>query len=90
MCLYSSIYKFTFQTNNFINFNRRTPVYHWTCIYPIYFQCYYIEDTEVKKLIKPLLRKEQLKITSKQIGFVENKKVNDLDVDIDLSFLDKL
>lgn len=66
------------------------------------FQGYYIEDNEVKKLIKPLLRKEQIKTTSKQIGFIENKKekqsdfskyekvVNDLDVDIDLSFLDKL
>lgn len=66
------------------------------------FQGYYIEDSDVKKLIKPLLRKEQIKTTSKQIGFVENKKekqsefskyekvVNELDVDIDLSFLDKL
>ena len=66
------------------------------------FQGYYITDDEVKKLIKPFIRKEEIKTTSRQIGFVENKKeeqsefskyekvVQDLNVDIDLSFLDKL
>ena len=66
------------------------------------FQGYYITDDEVKKLIKPFIRKEEVKTTSRQIGFVENKKeeqsefskyekvVQDLNVDIDLSFLDKL
>lgn len=55
------------------------------------FQSYFITDNQVKEYIKPYIKKEELKTTSKQIGFTENKKkdvkTND---DIDLSFIDKL
>lgn len=51
------------------------------------FRGYYISDNECKKLIEPYIIKEELKTTSKQIGFIENKKENQLE---DLSFLDRL
>lgn len=51
------------------------------------FRSYFIADDECKKLIEPYIIKEGLKTTSKQIGFIENKKENQVD---DLSFIDKL
>lgn len=51
------------------------------------FRGYFISDSECKKLIEPYIIKEGLKTSSKQIGFIENKKDNQVD---DLSFIDKL
>lgn len=60
------------------------------------FRGYYISDDECKKLIETYIIKEELKTTSKQIGFIENKygsptqllkSENQIE---DLSFLDKL
>lgn len=50
------------------------------------FQGYFISDNQVKKLTNDLKKKEEVKTTSKQIGFKENKK----EVIEDLSFIDKL
>ena len=63
------------------------------------FQSYFITDNQVKEYIKEFKRKEELKTTTKQIGFVECKNenftqyqdvVDKYDLDIDLDFLDKL
>lgn len=51
------------------------------------FRSYYISDDECKELIKPFIVKEELKSSSKQIGFIKNKKENQVE---DLSFIDKL
>ena len=51
------------------------------------FRSYFIADDECKKLIEPYIIKEEIKTISKQIGFIENKKENQVD---DLSFIDKL
>lgn len=53
------------------------------------FRGYYISDNECKKLIEPYIIKEELKTTSKQIGFIENKDGSPTQLE-DLSFLDKL
>lgn len=50
------------------------------------FQSYFISDEQTKKLINKFIVKEAIKVTSKQLGFKENKKENIED----LSFLDKL
>lgn len=54
------------------------------------FQGYYISDEKVNELIKPYIKKENIKVKTRQIGFVDNKKVIEPDEEIDLSFLDKL
>lgn len=55
------------------------------------FQSYFITDEEVKEYIKPYIKKGELKTTSRQIGFIDNKKKESKkDGDIDLSFIDKL
>lgn len=51
------------------------------------FRGYFISDDVCKELIKPFIRKEEIKSTSKQVGFIENKKENQVD---DLEFLNKL
>lgn len=51
------------------------------------FRGYFISDDDCKKLIEPFIIREELKTSSKQIGFIENKKENQLE---DLSFLDRL
>ena len=56
------------------------------------FRGYYIDDEQCKQLIEPFIVKQELKQSSKQIGFIENKKEvikkeNQIE---DLSFLDKL
>ena len=63
------------------------------------FQGYNITTEQVQEYTKEYKRKEDLKTTTKQIGFVENKNenftqyqdiVDKYDLDIDLDFLDKL
>ena len=63
------------------------------------FQGYNITTEQVQEYTKEYKRKEDLKTTSKQIGFVESKNenftqyqdvVDKYDLDIDLDFLDKL
>lgn len=51
------------------------------------FRGYFLSDDDCKELIKPHIRKEPIKVTSKQVGFVETKKENQVD---DLDFLKNL
>ena len=63
------------------------------------FQGYNITTEQVQEYTKEYKRKEELKTTSRQLGFVESKNgnftqyqdvVEKYDLDIDLDFLDKL
>lgn len=53
----------------------------------IEFQGYFISDEDVQNYIKNHLKTEELNSTSKQLGFKENKKENEID---NLDFLEKL